>query len=169
MLKRGFTSCYFLFAAALMGCNSLSMAQSTETAPPAPVSGKYCVGPEAGQTAFKLFSALPAEDGSLDFGISIWSESGQNCGVAGKALPTPAGWRYESNLKSAKPEERCALDITSKNGEITVTTDPKASCRASCGANLAFANEVFPAASQKSPSVAKEDLTPDAFFNTACP
>lgn len=162
--SRGFQSCCMLFAA-LIGCTAVPVSQTHA----ADISGQYCVGPEAGKTAFKIFSALPAADGGLDFGVSVWDESGRNCGVAGHALASASGWRFEQNIDSSTEAERCALDITVTDGVITVTADPNASCKSACGINVAISTEVFPAASKQDKVLTNSDLAPENFYNTQCP
>ena len=161
------------FSAALIG--GMGLARATDTPPAAPektpaptsISGKYCVS--AG-TAVQLLAARPNADGSLDFGLSVWFENGQQCGVMGKAQPGKnGGWRYEENIASANEEERCGIDITAVGDKVIVNADEKASCRFACGGGAAISNLEFPADSLENPRAPSDLLTdPETLYNTTC-
>ena len=173
-MKYNFTPLLALFSAALIGGVGLSLA--TSDAPPAPapspqspasISGKYCVS--AG-TAIQLLAAKPNADGSLDFGLSVWFENGQQCGLMGKAQPGKnGGWRYEENMSSTNEQERCGVDFTSVNGKVIVNADEKASCRSACGGGAAIYNLEFPPDSLENPKAPSDLLTdPETLYNTTC-
>jgi hypothetical protein len=172
-MKYNFTPLLTLFSAALIGGMGLSLATDMppaapeKTAAPASISGKYCVS--AG-TAVQLLAARPNADGSLDFGLSVWFENGQQCGVMGKAQPGKnGGWRYEENITSANEEERCGIDITTVGDKVVVNADEKASCRFACGGGAAISNLEFPADSLENPRASSDLLTdPETLYNTTC-
>ncbi|MGZ9109021.1 MAG: hypothetical protein ACXW4B_09400 [Micavibrio sp.] len=173
-MKYNFTPLLTLFSAALIGGIGLSLA--TDTPPAAPekaqattsISGKYCVS--AG-SAVQLLAARPNDDGSLDFGLSVWFENGQQCGLMGKAQPGKnGGWRFEENMKSANEEERCGIDITTAaDGKVIVNADEAASCRFACGGGAAISNLEFPPDSLENRRASSDLLSdPETLYNTAC-
>lgn len=171
MKKYNFTPLLTLFSAALIGGMGLSLASDTKPAAspaksPESISGKYCVS--AGP-AIQVLGAKPLEDGTLQFGLSVWFEGGQHCGLTGKAQPNPAGgWRYEENIDSENEEERCGLDIKTVNGEIVVNADEKAACSSACGGGVAISNITFPQKSLENKRAVSGLFDPETLYNTTC-
>ncbi len=175
-MKYNFTPLLTLFSAALIGGMGLSLASdtkqadsasvATQTKSPESISGKYCVS--AGP-AVQVLGAKPLDDGSLQFGLSVWFESGQHCGLTGTAKPNAAGgWRFEENINSENEEERCGLDIKSANGEIIVNADENAACRSACGGGAAISNITFPEKSQENKRAVSGLFDPETLYNTVC-
>lgn len=157
-------TCMMIFSAALLGCTTVSIPASRAQAEPS-ISGKYCVTAGKG---LQLLAARPNADKTLEFGLSVWFDSGMHCGVTGKATPTEKGWRYESDLDSADPDEHCKIDINVTDGVIVANADKVARCASACGGGVRIMDITFPPASQESTSLADDALTPDVFFNTGC-
>ncbi|MBI2234223.1 MAG: hypothetical protein HYU57_04385 [Micavibrio aeruginosavorus] len=153
-----------IFSAALLGCATVSIPASTARAEPS-ISGKYCVTAGKG---LQLLAARPNEDKTLDFGLSVWFDSGMHCGVTGKATPTEKGWHYQSGLDSPDPDEHCKIDIAVKDSVIVANADTTARCASACGGGGRIFDIAFPPESRESTSLAEDALTPDVLFNTAC-
>ena len=173
-MKNKFTPLLTLFSAALIGGMGLSLATDTKPAPqpaneakaPESITGRYCVS--AGP-ATQLLGAKHNSDGTLEFGLSVWFESGQHCGVIGNAKPNPAGgWRFEENINSENEEERCGIDIKMVNGEVVVNADENASCRSACGGGAAISNLTFPPQSLENKRAAAGLFEPETLYNTTC-
>lgn len=169
-MKYNFTPLLTLFSAALIGGMAPSYATDAkapvETAKaPDSISGKYCVS--AG-SAIQLLAAKPNPDQTLDFGLSVWFENGQQCGVIGKAKPAPGGWRYEENIDSKNEEERCGITFKTVNGTVVVNADEQASCRFACGGGAAISDLQFPAKSQESKRASSSLFDPETLYNTTC-
>lgn len=170
-MKSKFTPLLTLFSAALIGGVGLSLtADRGQAASDAKaedsVAGRYCI---AAGPAIQLLGAKPNEDGSLQFGLSVWFESGQHCGVIGTAKPNPAGgWRYEENINSENEQERCAIDIKPVDGGVFINADENASCRYACGGGVAIYNLAFPPQSQESKRAASGLFDPETLYNTTC-
>ncbi|MCB9990065.1 MAG: hypothetical protein H6867_01635 [Rhodospirillales bacterium] len=121
-----------------------------------------------GSKAHNVFTYIQKEDGSLDFGLSYWFASGAHCGIIGNAKKTDKGWRYESNLDSANPLERCAVNISEQQEMIWFDADEDASCRMECGAQAHLRGTMLPLDTLDTRDVSYDDLNPETFFNTPC-
>jgi hypothetical protein len=133
----------------------------------ASISGKYCVNGADGK-GLKLFMAQPSSEQSLNFGLSVWFESGQHCGLVGNAKAIGGGWRYTPKSNSGDPSKDCILDINVRDGEIIVNADAAGQCLESCGGGSAISDIRFPLASKESTPVSRTDFEPETLFNTAC-
>lgn len=170
-MKSKFTPLLTLFSAALIGGIGLSLTsdsgQAASDATTAdPVAGRYCI---ASGPAIQLLGAKPQENGDLQFGLSVWFDSGQHCGVIGTAKQNPAGgWRYEENMTSENEEERCGIDIKPVEGGVFINADEKAACSFACGGGAAISNLAFPPQSQESKRAASGLFDPETLYNTTC-
>jgi hypothetical protein len=176
-MKHAFAPLLTLFSAALISGSAISLATDTGTdaAPKATsstLSGQYSVRAAPPATANQILAVNPNADGTIQFGLSVWFESGQHCGVIGTAQPNGKGkWRYEDSLTSDIEEDRCAIDITQgADGKITLNADAKAQCQSTCGGGVAISDIEFPNGSQTS-STPAGDILNDAekFFNPKVP
>lgn len=107
-----------------------------------PLSFVYCLNQGGGA---KVFAGREAADGSLTFGISLWSPAGQNISVFGVAVRHGAGWRYTDNLQASTAAERCRLDIMRRaDRALQVVADPSATCQSYGGVNTEIGTVRFP-------------------------
>lgn len=179
-MKHAFAPLLTLFSAALISGSAISLATDTNTtaAPKASpsttstLSGEYTVRAAPPATAFQTLAVSPNADGTIEFGVSVWFEGGQNCGVIGTAKPTGKGaWRYEDSLTSEIEDDHCAIDIKQgADGKITLNADAKAQCKSACGGGVNMTDIEFPNGSQTS-SAPATDVLKDAekFFNPKTP
>lgn len=160
----------FLVLFSVVALGSLACSSAADSAPPpenTAVSGKYCVTGAEGK-GLKLFAAQPSTDKSLNFGLSVWFESGQHCGVIGNAKAVDGGWRYTPKSNSGDPAKDCILNISVADGEIVVNADANGQCQESCGGGAAISDIHFPLAAQESQTIEREAFEPETFFNTEC-
>jgi hypothetical protein len=176
-MKHAFAPLLTLFSAALISGSAISLATDNNTAAapkpgPTTLSGEYTVRAAPPATAFQTLAVSPNADGSIQFGVSVWFEGGQNCGVIGTAKPTGKGqWRYEDSLTSEIEDDHCAIDIKQgADGKITVNADAKAQCKSACGGGVNMTDIEFPSGSQTSSAPAGDVLKdPEKFFNPQVP
>jgi hypothetical protein len=176
-MKHAFAPLLTLFSAALISGSAISLATDTDKTPASKttsssLSGEYTVRAAPPATALQTLAVKPNADGSIEFGVSVWFESGQNCGVIGTAKSTgPGQWRYEDSLTSDIEDDRCAIDITqAKDGKITLNADAAAQCKSACGGGAAISDITFPDGSQTSSAPAGDVLSdPEKFFNPQVP
>lgn len=125
-----------------------------------PLSFVYCLDQRDGA---KVFAGREAADGSLTFGISLWSPAGQNISVFGVAVPHGAGWRYTDNLQASTAADRCRLDIMlGADRALQVVADPSATCQSYGGVNTEIGTVRFPPAAYDG-TVTTELDGPEAF------
>jgi hypothetical protein len=111
----------------------------------------------------KIFAGKTMADGSLKFGVSVWSSTGQNISVFGTAARVGSGWRFTEDLRGDTPAERCRLDIArGADGALRVTADPDANCQARGGVNAAIGAIEFPRTTYEGPVTTELD-NPEAF------
>jgi hypothetical protein len=111
------------------------------TARPEPLSFVYCLNQEGA----KVFAGREATDGSLAFGLSVWSPAGQNISVFGTAARRGSGWQYTENLQASTAAERCRLDIMRvADRTLRVVADPDATCQSYGGVNAEIGTVIFP-------------------------
>jgi hypothetical protein len=108
----------------------------------APLPGfVYCLREEG----LKIFAGRPNSDGSLLFGLSVWSPSGQNISVFGTAQRLGREWQYIDNLQEVTAAQRCRLEIRrGMDGSLSVSTDPTATCQSHGGVNAEIGTVQFP-------------------------
>lgn len=109
---------------------------------------------------YNAFSYIVQENGTMDFGVSFWFESGANCGLTGNAKPTNTGWRYET--------EDCILDIKIEGSAVRFETDEDKNCQSACGAQASLQGMSLPLAYEEGRSIKPDDLSPETFFNAPC-
>ena len=98
----------------------------------APDSFIYCLNHEGA----KIFAGREETNGSLTFGISVWSPDGQNISVFGVAARRGRGWQYAENLHAATAADRCQLDIVHESdGTLRIAASPNATCQSDGGVN----------------------------------
>ena len=119
----------------------------------------YCLN----QGGAKVFAGKTEANGSLAFGISVWSPAGQNISVFGIAARTGNAWRYTEDLGAATAAERCRLDIErNTDGRLRVTADPNATCQSHGGVNAEIGTVQFPSTAYEG-TVTSELDDPEAF------
>jgi hypothetical protein len=157
-------------------------AVSSLTAPAAGATAQssfvYCISHDGA----KIFAGRVEPNGSLLFGVSVWSPEGQNISVFGVAarqkhsyaagsqthnrtgLPaTPAEWQYTETLHAAAPADRCRLDIEHPpDGTLRISADPHATCQSHGGVNTEIGNFQFPRTAYEGP-VTTELNDPESF------
>lgn len=131
------------------------------SSPAGPPSGRYCVFGSG--NSYEMLLARPNRDGSLAFGLTSWTANGSNFSVAGTARPSGQGWRYEENMTSADPDQRCAVVVDrTPDGGFQVATVEGARCEALAGHGaVLYGTDVFPPASRAGdapPSISGEAL-----------
>lgn len=125
----------------------------------APSSFIYCLNHEGA----KIFAGREETDGSLTFGVSVWSPDGQNISVFGLAGRRGRGWQYAENLHAATAADRCQLDIVhGSDGTLRVTASPNATCESHGGVNAEIAPILFPRTAYEGP-VTTELNDPESF------
>lgn len=127
--------------------------------------GGLCV---SATEAHNAFNYTIKEDKSLDFGLSYWFNAGTHCGIIGNAKATDYGWRYENNMTSTNPAERCAVDITIEGDAVFFDADPDAACRMECGASAYLSGTFIPLSALESKNPAPPAQDPETFYNTPC-
>ena len=110
---------------------------------------KYCI--DNGST---MLLTHVATNGSLEFGLSLWTSRGHNFSVSGVAQPEAGGWHFQENMRSADPAERCDIRIAPLAGGdgYTFTVTDKGSCEAEGGygaSPLPNRPTIFPARSRQ--------------------
>jgi hypothetical protein len=119
----------------------------------------YCLR----QEGLKIFAGRPNPDGSLLFGISVWSSSGQNISVFGTAQRLGRKWQYVDNLQATITAQRCRLEIErGTDGSLRVSTDPTATCQSHGGVNAEIGTVLFPNTAYEG-AVTTELDSPEAF------
>ncbi len=119
----------------------------------------YCLN----QGGAKVFAGKTAANGSLAFGLSVWSPAGHNISVFGIAPKRGRAWRYTEHLSASTAAERCRLDIARySDGRLRVTADPNATCQSHGGVNVEIGTVEFPRAACEGP-VTTELEDPEAF------
>ena len=119
----------------------------------------YCLN----QDGAKVFAGKTEANGSLAFGISVWSPAGQNISVFGIAARTGDAWRYTEDLSAGTAAERCRLDIErDTDGILRVTADPNATCQSHGGVNAEIGTVQFPSTAYEGPVTTELD-DPEAF------
>ena len=110
--------------------------------------GRYCV--LGNGNSFDMLLARSSRNGSLAFGLTSWTANGSNFSVAGTARPSGQGWRYEENMNSPDPDQRCAVVITRMlDGGFQVATVEGARCEALAGHGATlYGTDTFSAASR---------------------
>jgi len=127
--------------------------------------GGLCV---SATEAHNAFTYTIKEDKSLDFGLSYWFNNGAHCGIIGNAKATAHGWRYEDNMDSPDPAERCAVDITIEGDAVFFDADPNATCRRECGASAYLSATFIPLSALESKNPDPPAQNPEDFYNTTC-
>ncbi len=93
-------TCPLLIAGMIVGSGAAVFADT-------PQNGKYCTsGRGYGEV---MFLAQPKPDGGLAFGLLLSTTAGNIFSVAVRRAGS--GWRYEANMNSADPDQRCAITI----------------------------------------------------------
>jgi hypothetical protein len=119
----------------------------------------YCLK----QDGLKIFAGTPNDDGSLRFGLSVWSPSGQNISVFGTAQRHGREWQYVENLQATTAAQRCRLEIErGMDGSLRVQADPTATCQSHGGVNAEIGKVQFPSAAYEG-AVTTELDDPEAF------
>ena len=119
----------------------------------------YCLS----QQGAKVFAGREADDGSLAFGLSVWSPAGQNISVFGTAARRGGGWQYIDGLQARTAAERCRLDIKhDADGSLRVVTDPDATCQSYGGLNAEIGTVQFPRTAYEGPVTTELD-NPESF------
>ncbi len=115
------------------------------------------------------FTYMIRRNGSMDFGLSVWFDSGANCGIIGRAKRTDSGWRYEAprNNKNQDPPG-CTVNIKIEGGHVIFATDPIDDCREECGAQAYLQDFRLPLESSEDVKITNDDLSPEKVFNTPC-
>ncbi len=110
--------------------------------------GRYCVF--GGGNSYDMLLARPNRNGSLEFGLTSWTAEGSNFSVNGTARSSGRGWRYEENMNSPDPNQRCAVVIDrTSDGGFQIATVEGARCEANAGHGAAlYGTDSFPAASR---------------------
>ena len=110
--------------------------------------GKYCVF--GGGNSYDMLLARPNRDGGLEFALTSWTAKGSNFSVSGTARPSGRGWRYEANMNSPDPNQRCAVVVDRMpDGGFQVVTVEGARCEANAGHGaVLYGTDTFPAASR---------------------
>jgi hypothetical protein len=114
---------------------------------------------------FSLFAAGPEPNGGLIFAISKW-EASLNFAVFGTALSTgPSRWRFEENMRSSEPDERCAVDITrTSDHSYTLVFDKVARCAGMGGHRRTPESPLSFPGSIRQTNVTDKILQPDLFM-----
>ena len=134
----------------------LSAANGSHAASPSFV---YCLR----QNGLKIFAGRPEPDGTLTFGLSVWSPRGQNISVFGTAHRHGHTWQYVDNLEAATAAQRCRLDIErATDGSLRAEADPAATCQRHGGVNAEIGTVLFPSAAYEG-MVTTELDNPEAF------
>jgi hypothetical protein len=109
-----------------------------------PQSGRYCAsGKGYGEI---MFLAQQKPDGGLDFGLLLSTTEGNIFCVAGTARRVGSGWRYETDMNSADPYQRCAR---TGNGTYLFSTVEGARCESYAGYGAApYKTLAFPPSSR---------------------
>jgi hypothetical protein len=125
----------------------------------APLTFVYCLN----QNGVKVLAGREEADGSLAFGLSVWSSAGHNISVFGIAARRGAGWQYTNNLQASTVAERCQLDIVRvADHAFRVVADPGATCQSCGGANAEIGTVQFPPTAYEG-TVTTELDDPEAF------
>jgi hypothetical protein len=125
-----------------------------------PESFVYCFKQAGGA---KVFAGRKAADGSLTFGISVWSPDGQNISVFGVAVRHGTGWQYTDSLQASTAAERCRLDIRRSPGRaLRVVAAPDATCESYGGVGAEIGTVRFPPTAYEG-AVTTELDGPEAF------
>jgi hypothetical protein len=142
----------------LLGATGLLLSPCSAGHPASP-GFVYCLS----QGGAKIFAGREAADGSLTFGISVWSLAGQNISVFGVAARHGAGWQYTDNLQASTAAERCRLDITrGADRALRVVADPVATCQSYGGVNAEIGTVQFPPTAYEGTATTELD-GPEAF------
>lgn len=112
------------------------------------------------------FTFILNDDNSMDFGFSYWFPTGVNCGVIGIAKETENGWLYVND--TLKPTEKCEIEITMDDTNITLNAVEGAECKAQCGSGAGIVDMKFPISYIESKNVWPVDLTPERIYNASC-
>jgi hypothetical protein len=119
----------------------------------------YCLNHDGA----KVFAGREETNGSLTFGISVWSPAGQNISVFGIAIRHGRVWRYTDNLQAGTATDRCQLDIMhGSDGTLRVTANRNATCQSRGGVNAEIGIVQFPRTAYEG-AVTTELDDPEAF------
>jgi hypothetical protein len=119
----------------------------------------YCLNHEGA----KIFAGREEANGSLTFGISVWSPDGQNISVFGVATRRGHAWQYAENLHAATAADRCQLDIVhGSDGTLRIAARPNATCQSDGGVNAEIGTILFPRTAYEGP-VTTELNDPESF------
>jgi hypothetical protein len=134
--------------------------------PAGPAGGRYCVFGSG--NSYDMLLAQPNRDGSLAFGLTSWTADGSNFAVAGTARPSGRGWRYEENMTSPDPDQRCAVVFDrTPDGGFQVATVEGARCEADAGHGaVLYGTDIFPAASRAGD--APQSFTGETLMQIGC-
>lgn len=109
----------------------------------------------------RLFSYIRQDDGSINFGLEYWFESGAHCGLTGNAHKTDSGWLYET--------EDCKLDISVRSGSIILETpDEEKLCQSACGSRGYLQGLAFPVSSRVNRKITPQDIMPENLATMTC-
>jgi GH24 family phage-related lysozyme (muramidase) len=119
----------------------------------------YCLNHEGA----KIFAGREEPNGSLTFGISVWSPDGQNISVFGVAARQGHGWQYTEDLHAPTAADRCQLDIVhGSRGTLRIAANPHAACQSHGGVNAVIGTILFPRTAYEGP-VTNELNDPESF------
>lgn len=119
----------------------------------------YCLD----QHGAKIFAGKELADGSLVFGLSVWSPAGHNLSLFGTAAQHGRGWQYVDDQQAEAATERCRLEITPlSNRALRVESDQTATCQSHGGANTEVGTLLFPSSSYEGTVTTQLD-GPEAF------
>jgi hypothetical protein len=119
----------------------------------------YCLN----HAGAKIFAGREEANGSLSFGISVWSPGGQNISVFGVAARKGHGWQYTEDPNAPAAADRCQLDIVrGSGGTLRIAANPNATCQSHGGVNAAIGTIQFPRTAYEGP-VTTELNDPESF------
>jgi hypothetical protein len=119
----------------------------------------YCLR----QNGLKIFAGRPEANGTLTFGLSVWSPAGQNISVFGTAHRYGHTWQYVDNVQAATAAQRCRLEIErGADGSLRAEADPAATCQRHGGVNAEIGTALFPSAAYEGVVTTELD-DPEAF------
>lgn len=92
--------------------------------------------------ALQILAVEQTQSGALRFGLSEWTQEGQNISVFGEARQKTATWQYQDPQPG-----KCRIDFApTPPGGFTATADAHANCRNHGGAGTDLATAQFNAA-----------------------
>jgi hypothetical protein len=110
------------------------------------------------QGALQVLAIQETPSGALRFGLSEWTQEGQNISVFGVAPKIAAAWQYQDPQPG-----KCRIDFApTPPGGFTATADAHANCRNHGGAGTFLATAQFTAADNEGP-VTSELIDAEAF------